>query len=397
LYLTEKEQAMLAGKEGPLVQKCMKVLVTLGEIYGADRMLEVTSVHSPGVSYRVAGDAGLEYVKDASEQGKFLMNVTTNPIGIDSEDWEKVGFPKDFSMAQIELDNAYEKMGALANYTCTPYITSGVPRFGEHVAWGESSAIAFVNSVIGARTNREGGPSALAAGVTGRVPNYGYHLDTNRKATYVVKVEYDLKTDRDYAAMGYAIGQIVGRDVPVFVNAPQHPTLESLKALGAALASSGAVALFHIVGVTPEAPTLEAVLADKYETVVFGKKEYDEVSEKFALTQPADFVVIGCPHCSINELKTLAEMLDGKKVKVDTWICTARQTKAMSDKMGYTKTITDSGALIVCDTCPVLCPTLERGYKMMATNSGKMAHYARGLWNLNTALLQLEDCIAAAL
>jgi predicted aconitase len=397
LYLTEKEQAMLDGKEGSLVQKCMKILVALGEIYGADRMLEVTNVHTPGVSYRVAGDAGLEYVKDASLEGRFLMNVTTNPIGIDSEAWKQVGFPEDFSISQIELNEAYEKLGALSNYTCTPYITSGIPRFKEHVAWGESSAIAFVNSVVGARTNREGGPSALAAAVTGRVPNYGYHLDENRRANYVINVEYDLKTDRDYGVMGYAVGQIVGRDVPVFVGAPQHPTLENLKALGAALASSGAVALFHIVGVTPEAPTLEAVLADKYETAVFGQKEYDEVAKKFSLIKPADFVVIGCPHCSINELKTVADVLKGKKVKVDTWICTARQTKAMADKMGYTKTITDSGALVVCDTCPVLCPTLERGYQMMATNSGKMAHYARGLWHLDTALLQLEDCIAAAL
>jgi predicted aconitase len=360
-------------------------------------MIEINNVHSPGVSYRVTGDAGLEYVCEASEQGNFSIPTTLNTIGIDSENWREIGFPEDFSLAQLKLNDAYIKMGALASYTCTPYLTGNTPAAGEHVAWGESSAIIFVNSVIGARTNREGGPSALAAAVTGRVPAYGYHLDENRKGTHLVHVGMPLKTDRDYAVMGYSVGQLVGNGVPVFENITTRPTLENLKALGAALASSGAVALYHVVGITPEAPTKAAILGKTYESIAFGEKEYQAVVDKFTLDEAPDLIVIGCPHCSINELKQLAEALDGKKIKRDMWICTAKQTLALAERMGYAEILKKAGATIVLDTCPVLCPTSDKGYKAVATNSGKMAHYIRGLWNVKSALSQLDECIAAAI
>ena len=397
MYLTDKEQGMLNGKEGPLVQKCMEILVALGEIYGAERMIEINNVHSPGVSYRVAGDAGLEYVCDASNQGNFRIPTTLNTIGIDSEKWKEIGFPEDFSLEQLKLNDAYLKMGGLACYTCTPYLCGNVPMAGEHVAWGESSAIIFANSVIGARTNREGGPSALAAAVTGRVPAYGYHLDENRKGTHLIHVDIPLKTDRDFAVMGYYVGQIVGNKVPVFENITNKPTIENFKALGAALASSGGVALYHVVGFTPEAPTKEAAINQTYETVEFGEKEYQTIVQKFTLDEPADMIVIGCPHCSINELQQLAQALEGKNIKRDMWICTSKQVLALADRMGYTKILNDAGATIVLDTCPVLCPTSDKGYKAVMTNSGKMAHYIRGLWNVKSELAQLEKCIATAI
>ncbi len=156
MQLTDEEKKMLDGEDGEIVQKCMKVLVTLGEIYGAEKMLEIKNVHSPGVSYRVAGDAGLGYVKDVSDNGgHFRVPTTLNTIGIDSVDWKKIGFPEEFSIKQLELIDAYRKAGAYLTYTCTPYLNGNVPLFGEHVAWGESSAIAYANSVLGARTNRE--------------------------------------------------------------------------------------------------------------------------------------------------------------------------------------------------------------------------------------------------
>jgi len=395
MYLTDEEKRMIDGEQGKIVQKCMKVLVTLGEIYGAERMLEINNVHSPGVSYRVAGDAGLSYVKDASLTGCFRVPTTLNTIGIDSENWEEIGFSKDFSCPQIELLKAYRNMGAISTYTCTPYLAGNIPLAGEHVAWGESSAIAFVNSVIGARTNREGGPSALAAAVTGRVPAYGYHLNENRRGKHLIKVEMDLETDTDYAVLGYFAGKIAGREVPVFDGIKRRPTLENLKALSAAVASSGAVALYHIIGVTPEAPTREAII-DHAETFKFGPAEYKTVMDKFTYTGEVDFVVIGCPHCSIVEMEKVARLLEGKKVKSDVWICTSRQVKCLSDKMGFSEIIKTAGAQIVCDTCPVLCPTSSKGYKTIITNSGKLAHYAPGLWNVKTGLLQLEDCIETA-
>ncbi len=397
MKLTNQEQAMLDGREGPLVQKCMKVLVTLGDIYGAEKMIPIKSVHAPGVSYRVAGDAGLGYVKDASEQGKFKIPMTLNTTGIDCFDTQSLLFDPEFCEGQFALNDAYETMGAVPTYTCTPYVVGGCPSFGEHVAWGESSAIIYVNSVIGARTNREGGPTALAAAVCGCVPAYGYHLDENRKATHLVEVDYDLKTDRDFAVMGYYVGKKVGTKVPCFVGISAPPVVEQYKALGAALASSGGIALYHVEGHTPEAPTREKILRSDYEVIYFGSKEYQEVEQFFTLKEPADLVVIGCPHCTINEVKAVADAVSGKQIKVETWVCLSHQVYALAERMGLVQIIQDAGVTFVRDTCPILCPTSPKGFKGVATNSGKLAHYIRGLWNMDSELVQLEECMRIAL
>lgn len=398
MRLTKEEQKMLNGEYGATVQKCMKVLVKLGEIYGAECMVEVKSVHSPGVSYRVAGDAGLGYVVDASADAKFKIPCTLNTIGIDEDAWKGIGFDEYFASQQIKLSDAYKKMGAIPCNTCTPYLVGSIPMQGEHVAWGESSAIAFVNSVLGARTNREGGPTALAAAVCGRVPKYGLHLDENRKGTCHIDVQVPLNSDKDYAALGYFVGSVAGQGVPVITGVKERPSIDNFKTLGAAAASAGAVALYHVVGFTPEAPTYEAVVNKELETVVFGQDEYDKVCSKFAQKGDIDFVVIGCPHASILEIEAVAKLLANKKIKTGFWICTARQTKSLADRMGYTKKLTDAGVEIICDTCPVLCQTLsQRNYKTIATNSGKMAHYAPGLWHLQPVLLTLEECVKVAL
>ena len=398
MTLTKEEQAMLDGECGKAVQQSMKVLVTLGNIYGAERMIKITNVHSPGVSYRVTGDSGLEYVKEASREAVFKIPMTLNAIGIDYQDWKKIGFPEEFSKKQIELSEAYRKMGAIEVNSCTPYLAGNVPRFGEHIAWGESSAIVFANSVLGARTNREGGPTALAAALTGCIPEYGLHLDKNRRGTHLIKVEKQPVTDKDYAALGYFAGKLAGKDVPVLEGVQNCPSIENFKTMGAAMASSGAVALYHMIGHTPEAPDKKSVIDDSIKPVVFGQKEYDEVCAKFDLSGPIDFVVIGCPHTSIIEMRDIALLLDGKKLKSGFWVCTARSVKNLADTMGYSKSIIDAGGEIICDTCPVLCCTLtQRNYKTVATNSGKMAHYAPGLWNLQPVLLNLEDCVRAGI
>lgn len=396
MYLTDEEKRMLSGERGEIVQKCMKVLVTLGEIYGAKRMLLINSVHSPGVSYRVTGDAGLNYVKEASKQACFAVPTTLNNVGIEMHDWEELGFDPEFARKQMELSQAYKEMGAVMSNSCTPYLYGNIPMLGEHIAWGESSAIAFANSVLGARTNREGGPTALAAAITGRVPEYGLHLDENRKGTCLFKVEIELRTDTDYASLGYYAGSIANIGVPVFTGIHKRPSIESLKALSAALASSGAVALFHIVGITPEAPTLEAVIDKEVPVYTFGTREYAQAFEKFNYSGDVDFVVLGCPHASIQEIKEIASLVKGKKVKAETWVCTSHQIKDLAAQMDCLKILEDAGVRIICDTCPVLCQTLNRGFTNVVTNSGKMAHYIRGLWNVKSRLAQTEECIKAA-
>ena len=387
---------MLSGEQGEAVQKCMKILVALGDIYGAKRMLPIHSVHSPGVSYRVTGDAGLNYVKDASAQTSFCIPTTLNNIGIDMEHWQALGIEAQFAQNQLDLSEAYRKMGAFATNSCAPYLLGNIPKVGEHVAWGESSAIAYVNSVLGARTNREGGPTALAAAVTGRVPEYGLHLDENRRATVVIHVEKELLTDTDFASLGYYAGTISGKGIPVFTGIRRIPTTENFKALCSAIASSGAVALFHMVGITPEAETLEAIADPGLPEYRFGEEQYAQAFSKFNWSGEVDFMVVGCPHASIQEFKEMAALLQGRRVRVQTWLCTAHQTKDLATRMGYTKVLNAAGVTIVCDTCPVLSPNLNHGFKAAVTNSGKLAHYIRGLWNVKSRLAQLEDCVNAA-
>lgn len=396
MYLTDEEKRMLHEDKCEMVRKSMKILIALGEVYGAERLLKINNAHSPGVSYRVTGDAGLNFVKDASKEACFKIPTTLNTIGIDSENWEKMYFPKLFALKQIEILEAYRKMGGISTYTCTPYLVGSIPMMGEHIAWGESSAIAYANSVLGARTNREGGPSVLAAAITGRVSEYGYHLDQNRKGDFLFNVDIELKTARDFAILGYFAGKIAGKEVPVFKGIKQRPKQYDLMALSAALASSGAVALFHIIGITPEALTKEMAIGNQ-KSIKFGYKEYNEVLEKFLVEKEVDFVVLGCPHFSINEFVKVAELLTGKKVKSDFWVCSSRQVKFLADKLGYTTIIENAGVQIVCDTCPVLAPTNPKGYRTLVTNSAKLAHYAPGLWNVKTGLLEIEDCVNAAI
>lgn len=273
--------------------------------------------------------------------------------------------------------------------TCTPYLAGNEPRLAEHIAWSESSAVVYANSVLGARTNREGGPSALAASLTGRTPLYGYHLDGNRIPSLVVDVDAELKSAEDFSAMGYFVGRIVKDGVPYF-RSVEEAGLEELKTLSAALASSGSVAMFHIEGITPEAGTGPR----ETEVISFSQGDLVEVTAKLNDVGDPDFVAVGCPHCSLNELETIAGMLKGRKVNREFWICCSREVKRQSDEMGYSKLIEDSGAKFARDTCMVVAPIEAMGYRVVATNSAKACHYLRNnglqvrFWPLSRCVLE---------
>lgn len=408
MKLTPEEERMLAGEMGEPCRKAMEIQVQLGEIYNAERMIEVKNVHMPGSSVVVAGKAGTRFVEEMADKGGCFKTFTTlNPAAGDLDKWEEIGFPEDDMDLQFRLTGAYRKMGAVPCHTCTPYIAGNTPAFGEHVAWGESSAIAFVNSVIGARTNREGGPSALAAALTGRVPAYGYHLDENRVGQVLIDVDNFLKEPADFGTLGYWVGKIVQEKVPVFWGFNTRPSLEELKMLGAALASSGSVALFHVVGVTPEAPNLEAAFKGYKPEFTLHYTKHEAAKTVQTLNKHkgnrVDLVAIGCPHSSITEIREIAANLCGKKLSANTglWVMAALPIKTMADRLGYTKIIEEAGGRIICDTCPVLGSTAavlsKWGYSSLATNSAKLAHYSPGSWNLETYYGTLDDCIKAAL
>ena len=394
MYLTKEEENFLDGEEGEVMERLFRLLVRLGDIYGADKMIPVGSVQVAGVSYKSIGDPGTEFLEDmASKDAKVKVLTYLNPAGMDLENWEKIGFPKDFAKNQLRIMNAFKSMGIVITSTCTPYLAGNLPRFREHIAWSESSAVSFSNSVIGARTNREGGPSALAAAICGRTPNYGLHLWEKRQPTIKINVDAELEFSSDFGALGYFVGKQVKNKIPYFTGVTNANT-DQLKALGAAMAASGAVALYHIKELTPEADLVEK---EGLEEVNVYKKELDETYEKLSYGKNPDIVILGCPHASLREISTLADKLKGKHLKKPVWICTSRVMKEAADRMGFTEIIEKAGGYIVADTCMVVSPIEKMGYNTTGVNSGKAANYLPGFCKQDVVFANINKLIEAQL
>jgi phosphomecalonate degydratase large subunit len=385
---------MVQGGCGLAVEKSMEILVALGDIYGAEKMVEIESAQISGVSYKTIGDAGLEYLEDLANSGaKVTVPSTLNPAGVDLKHWKELGFSHEFSKKQLRIVEAYRTMGVTNTCTCTPYLASNLPRLGSHIAWSESSAVCYANSVIGARTNREGGPGALSAAICGRTPLYGYHLDSGRKANLVVEVKTPLN-GVDYGSLGYLVGREVGGGVPFF-QLENKPKPNDLKGLGAALASSGAVALYHIQDVTPEYHlAMRGLEVDEVELMTVEKSDIKEVRENLSTsTKKPDLVCLGCPHASLDEVERVASFLVGKKLKNQLWICTSILVKAAADRMGYTATIEKAGGRVVCDTCMVVSPIEELGYGIIGVDSAKAANYIPSMCSLDVVFDDWENLL----
>lgn len=390
MLLTKAEQDMLSGREGHATKKCMEILVALGDIYGARKLVKVSSVQVSGVSYKNLGDAGIEFLSELADDGRARVKTTLNPAGMDLTNWQAQGIDEGFASKQLRVIEAFRRLGVEISCTCTPYLAGNKPAFGEHIAWGESSAVAYANSVLGARTNREGGPSALAASLTGLTPLYGYHLDENRVPTLIIDVTAQLKSPEDFSAMGYFVGKKAGNGAPFF-HGVKRAGIEELKTLSAALASSGGVAMYHIEGVTPEAKTKP----DGLEVLSFSQRDLEETAAGLNDGGSPDFISVGCPHCSLEEVATIARMLRGRRVAREFWICCSRRVKLQSDRRGYTRLVEASGARFACDTCMVVAPIEDLGFKVVATNSAKAVHYLRN-GGLQARFWPLEKCVEEA-
>ncbi|MFH1261122.1 MAG: aconitase X catalytic domain-containing protein [Candidatus Micrarchaeota archaeon] len=388
VILSDKEQKMFDGEMGEATRQSMEILIALAKIYNAKRMIPVTSAQVSGVSYKTIGDAGLEYLEDLVQKGaKVEIPTFLNPAGMDIMQWKKMNVPEDFAKKQIKILDAYSKIGIMQSCTCTPYFIGIRPKKGEHIAWAESSAVAFANSVLGARTNREGGPSALAAAICGVTPEYGLHLDESRVSNFVVDVKCDLKTTADFGALGYAIGKLAKDNPPAFTGI-KIATEEQLKVLGASMAASGSVALFFVKGITPEYN-----IASDAEKITFTESDLKTTKSKLDTGEKPQLVTLGCPHASINEIKQVAELVGKRKPTCEFWVCTARKTKETADKLGYTKTIETAGGKVVADTCMVVCPLKDMGYDITGTNSGKAAKYLQDLCKQRVVFGKLEEIL----
>jgi predicted aconitase len=392
MQLTKQEQRMLNGEEGYAVRKSMEILVALGDIFGAEKLIKVGSVQVAGVSYHNLGDAGLEFLNELAKDGKVKVLTTLNPAGMDLENWRALGISEDFADKQNQVIEAFERMGILISCTCTPYLIGNLPRYGEHVAWSESSAVTFANSVLGAKTNREGGPSALAAAFVGKTPCYGLHLDENRVPDVQVQVNAELPKLSDWGALGYAVGKKAENKIP-YITGIKEAEVDELKSFCASVVTYGAKPLFYMKGITP---ALETVQPPKDTVTIESadiKDAYDNINDQVS---DIDFVCVGCPHCSIKEIAQIAELVEGKKVAAGTelWVATSRTAKQLADKRGYTQVIEAAGGKFACDTCMAVAP-LKGRFKALATTSAKGCFYSRQ--NLmKTKMGSLQECIEAA-
>jgi predicted aconitase len=303
MYLDREDEKILAGERGETRQRMLELLVALGKVFGAERLVPIRSAQVSGASYKTIGEYGLAWL--STLDAKAVVPAVLNPIGMPRRRWQEMGIDPDFARNQQAVVAAYERLGVLLECTCTPYYLRETS-YGDHLAWSESSAVSYANSVIGARTNREGGPGALAAALIGKTPCYGLHLPENRVPQVVIEVktpenEWSIAT---FGALGYHVGKLVGNRIPFFTGI--YPDRDQLKALGAAMAATGAVALYHVEGITPEAQKHRFSEAGIERIPV----EAQEIAGIFREI-PVEAVALGCPHCSPEELGTLARLLAG--------------------------------------------------------------------------------------
>ena len=389
-------------------QSAMRLLVTLGEIYGAERMIPVSSCHVGGRSYLISGEENIEWMKDLLEGGaRFQVFTSTNPCSVDSQQWEKMGLPEELVSNQKRTDLLYSKMGAVPLGSCLPYQLGNLPLPGTHFAWGGSAGATFVNSAFGARGNREGSPSVIAAAIAGVTPEYGLHLKENRYGKVLVDLsglDHSSLTLSQYSAIGSYIGRTLGDKTPVIVGLPPLFSPDRIRFLISPMPTAGAISLCHLVGITPEAPTVEAAFGGRRpeDKITVGRREMESSFEKLTTTpkEEVDLVCFGCPHCSIPQIQEISSLLQGRRVHPNTrlWVATSGHVKKMAQEMGYVDIIERAGGLVTTDLCvaPGAPFHLVKGVKTVAINSARGAYFIPGACNVEVIFGDTKDCIQAA-
>lgn len=405
MRLTKYERDLVNGKYGKEAAKVMEIMLKIGEINEADKLIDVSQVHLATTQVlALSGEGGIEFLCRLADSGiKFRATTTTNPISIDCSNWERLGIEPKFAKLQMKGVEALKKLGAIQTCTCTPYYEGFLPKVGDHLAWVETSAVIFVNSYFGARSNRECDASAIASAMCGRTPNYGLHLEKNRVGQILISVKTKLKDVSDYGALGNYVGVLVGSKIPVFLdNINPKPRLNYLVHMGAALATSAPLPLFHFFDVTPEISRDPEKFGKQYvkEEIVIGKEELKKARKllSFQDNDEIDYVVIGCPHFSPEDVKIVAGLFEGKKVnlKTEVWVCMSDVTKKLMMRTGEIEIIEKTGAKVVVDTCMVTSTASKMGFKNMATDSAKAAFYMSGM-GVSVRYGTTGQCIKAAI
>ena len=406
MQLTDSERDLLAGKGGEAARRALEMQLKVGDFFQAERFVPVSSAHVMADS-EALGDVGIRFLEELAEiGGRCSVPTTINPRGADFLHFRALGQSEDVVAQERRIIAAFEKLGALAVNTCINYESITPPRFGEHLAWGDTGTVIFANSVAGARSNFEGGPVAVAAAITGRTPAYGYHLDQQRRATVNVEVQAVPKEPSDWGAIGCWIGRQVGDywQVPALTGLDGQPSITELKQLGASLASYGSLAMFHLVGVTPEAPTLAAAGGgcEPARKIVMPP---DGIADAYRSFQPEqerpDLVVFSAPQLSLVEIRRIADLLDGRTVHPDVQLLltTNHAYRSLAERLGFVAQIERSGGLVLDDVCFYILHARELGqqnhWRTLVTDSAKLANIIAG-YGYNPVLRPTAVCIEAA-
>jgi hypothetical protein len=402
MFLTREDEELLNGEHGEGAKIAMSVLVKLGEMYDADRMLNVENVHIDGSAYGWINDSGLELVEKFCSLGvRFRVPATLNPSSIDFDMWKELQMSSRVAEKQLRLANALKRMGATPTWTCAPYQYGADVRFGQNVAWGESNAVGFANTVVGARTERLGDLADVCSAIVGKYPYFGLYRDENRRGEMLFELrKQDLETfgPTDYGILGFFIGSVAEAKIPVVSGIPKNVTTDQLKSYCAAVAVGGSVGLSHLCGVTPEAETVAHACHGSIpeEKITIGTNQLEQTRQKLSTLKGdcPEVICLGCPHYSVQELTRLAQLLKGKKVKKDVRlvVLTSRAAKTLAVEMGAVKTIESSGGKVIADTCWNFVPFEGR---TLMTDSVKMAWVSMSKFT-EVGIGNMDRCVEAA-
>jgi predicted aconitase len=403
--LTDHEKAQLSGGLGQAPAMAMSIIVRMAEIQGAAELLEISAAHIDSTIYM--GQATLDFAERLVQYGaRVVVPTSLNVSGVDEAGWREWHVSPEWAENARRQMVAYESMGCEPTWTCTPYQTSFKPAFGQQIAWGESNAILYANSVIGARTERYPDLMDICAAITGKVPAVGLHLTENRAGQILIQlVDIPIEVQKDdsfYPVLGHMIGKTAGEKIPVVEGLRVRPLEDQYKAMCAPAASSGSVALFHIVGHTPEAATMEQAFQGKKpeEEVWVGLEDLRHARRELSTSfgDQLDLVALGGPHFSLEEFKQLAPLIEGKRRHPDIrfLVSTSRAVKTLAERAGYLDPLIGFGGTLTLDTCILATPMLPPEIKILMTNSGKFAYYSPGLLDVGVVFGSLEECVRSA-
>jgi predicted aconitase len=409
--LRQEDEQMLNGQKGPATQMAMRIMVRMADVVDAPEMMDVTQAHIDGCG--LLSDTGLEFAETLATKGAKVSIPTTLNMGpLDLQNWKQFGVSEDFAAKAIRQAKAYTDMGCIPTWTCAPYQSYLTPAFGRQIAWGESNAICYANSVLGARTNRYGDFIDICAAITGRVPKCGLHLKQNRAGQILLRlVDIDpdiMQSNAFFAVLGHLTGSLSDDKIPVIEGLPIKASGDQLKAFCAAAASSGALALFHAIGITPEANTLEEAFQGQQpqRTIDIHLSDLQRAASELSTAQEGlnlDLVILGCPHFSFDEFRELAELIRAQTEAGQTlhpnvrFIVISSQTSySLLQRSDFIDVLTDFGVEITLDTCMFHTPMVSKDTKVIMTNSGKCAYYAPGELSVQLAFGSMADCVDSA-